>query len=150
MRNRRPRRALAAVCTASLVAAGVAAAARTPAPGRWTGSTSERGGVSFGVSSNRRQVTGFAAYLGYNGACGKGVGPRFPVHIAKMALSARHTFAGTTTVTAFRTTARISVRGSFVGARASGAITNAANRCAGVGRRSGRLAFAETFTARHA
>ncbi|HZV24956.1 MAG TPA: hypothetical protein VFG00_01580 [Acidothermaceae bacterium] len=149
MSNSPRHRVIATIAAAAIIGTTVAAvAATTPKSGKWKGTTSEKVTVSFSVSSNHKQVTNFVTQMGYNGKCGQGGGPGFGVHVGKMAISKKHTFAATTISKGFGRTITVKVAGSISGSKASGSVSNPASGCAAP--YTGRLAYSETFTAKHA
>jgi hypothetical protein len=149
MSNSPRHRAIAVIATAAIVGTTVAAvAATTPKSGKWQGTTSEKVTVSLSESSNHKQVTNFVTQIGYHGTCGQGGDPGFGVHVGKMTISKKHTFAATTILKGFGRTITVKVAGSTSGSKASGSVNNPASGCAAP--YSGRLADSDTFTARHA
>jgi hypothetical protein len=88
---RPPVRAVApAVLAFALIACASALAAAKPQAGPYSGTTSERGGVTLEVSGGA--ITHFTAVIGYNGKCGQGGGPDLTASIPRMAISPNGSF----------------------------------------------------------
>jgi hypothetical protein len=140
-------RAVALACVGWLALAG-AAVGGTVKKGNYRGTTSERGAVSFKVSSNGKRVLAFTTAIGYNGKCGQGGGPAFTVTVPSMKLRSDGRFSGVGlgTLSTLKPVV-IKVNGRIKGRKATGYVEDpSAVHCAS-GPNKGAAAYGETFTA---
>jgi len=148
----RRHRVIVAVCAVAVAGTAVVAVAATaPKSGKWTGTTSEAGNaVSFTVSSNHKSITKFTTHVGYNGACGQGGAGNWPVSIAKLTITKKHAFSGSTIahIGIYRETMVVS--GKFSGTKATGTVGNPSKVCPAGSLHPRRKYTWETFTATHA
>ena len=139
-----------ALLIAALVIAAVAASAALAAKPRpvkganYSGVTTEHNPVSFRISANGKAILRLSTHLGYDGACGQGGGPNYPVSAASIALSAKDTFAHSVHVKIGPDTTTVKISGSFSGKTAKGTIEVAAAKCPA----SHKLSFFERFSAK--
>jgi hypothetical protein len=92
------RRVLGLTGATVLAIAGVALAATPLSTGKYFGSNSENGQVTFKVVSHGTALTNFKSTLGYNGKCGQGGGPGYNVKIARIAIPTSGKFTKKTTL----------------------------------------------------
>lgn len=134
------RRAVALVGCTVLATAGVALAATPLGTGKYAGTTSEHGAVTFKVVSNGTAITSFKTTLGYNGKCGQGGGPGYNVSIARIAIPASGKFSKKTTLRFESFHAPGAVSGTASGSKVTGKVVQflqgKPNRC-----------YIETFSA---
>jgi hypothetical protein len=64
--------------------------------GKYAGTTSERGAVTFTISG--RSIKQFKTLIGYNGKCGQGGGPGFTITVGAVAIKANGTFSTNVTL----------------------------------------------------
>jgi hypothetical protein len=120
--------------------------------GRYTGSTTEHGSVTFSVTAHA--VVGFKAQDGYNGGCdfSGGVGgiPNYTVSLKSMSLTPAGRFTGRVTVSnaPFAGTAVVVVTGRFVGAKAFGTVTVVGKACGTGSPTPTASMYYESFSAR--
>ena len=145
--------AMAAALACALTLALGATASASPKPGKYTGSTSEKGAVTFTVSANGQTVLDFSAQDGYNRAChfsgGMGGIRTFTVAIASMAVAEPGAFSGTVAESdrPFRGTTTLEVKGKLTGPVASGTVTALGRDC-GAGSPTPKASmYLETFRA---
>jgi hypothetical protein len=146
-------RMVAAVCgpvggTALLVAA---AALATSGHGKYVGTTSERGAVTFTVPAGNASVMSFSATDGYNGKCefhgGVGGIPNFTVSIPGMKIGPASEFTATTKAKLGPFSGTITVKGKLTGSRVSGTLDQVGATCGkGAGNPSAHD-YLETFSA---
>lgn len=131
------------IATALCGGAIASAATHRPTPGRYAGVTSERGGVAFRVSKDRRSIVGFRTLLGYNGKCGQGGGPGLTAAARRIRIDRHGRFRVGVTLTfpqnprAVRPS-RGTIAGRVLGATVRGSVVERGNaKC-----------YSETFSAR--
>jgi hypothetical protein len=128
------------VVCALLATAGAALAAGKVSAGKYFGTTSEHGPVTFKVVAGGSAITGFKSSLGYNGKCGQGGGPSYNVNVSRIAIPANGKFAKKTTLKVLTFHAPGEVSGKATGDRVTGKILQflggKPNKC-----------YTETFTA---
>jgi hypothetical protein len=131
-----------ALCGALVVvSAGAATGSKT-----FSGTTSERGPVSFKVVG--KHVVAFSASLGYNGNCGQGGGPGYTIKVASIKVASGGRFSATTTgvgPVASVPSVRIRVAGRIKARHATGSVLEPKHFCAAPNQT--KLSYAETFTA---
>jgi hypothetical protein len=151
LRPKRVASVLAAVAASILLASAAASAA--PAPGKYSGETSEKGAVTFTVSSGGASVVDFSAQDGYNRAChfegGVGGIKTFTITIPRMTVTKSGSFTGTVSEpdTPFPGSTTLVVQGELTGAKASGTATAKGKNCGSGSEHPDASLYLESFTA---
>jgi hypothetical protein len=129
------------------------AAAAKPAGGTYSGTTSEKGTVSFIVTSDGKDVVTFTTSDGYNGGChfhgGAGGMKNFTVNVALIPLSASGNFTGSVKESnkPFKGSTTIQIKGRINGSHASGTLDVPADKCGSGAANPSAPLYRETFTA---
>ena len=74
----------------SLVLAAVALATKSPKPGAYEGTSSEKSPVTFKVSSGGTAIQSFKTAIGYDGKCGQGGGPGYTAAAGRIPIKNGH------------------------------------------------------------
>jgi len=130
----------------ALFALVVGAAAAATGPKAFSGTTSERGTVSFEVVG--KHVMAFSTALGYDGNCGQGGGPGYTVKVASIKITSGGRFSATTTgVGPVPSVASVKIRvaGRIKAKHATGSVVEPKHFCAAPNQT--KLSYAATFTA---
>jgi hypothetical protein len=142
------------VVGAMLVVAAVAWAAAKP--GKYTGTTSEHGTVSFTVAAGGKSVKAFSASDGYNGKChfsgGAGGLGNFSLAVPSMKVARNGTFTTKKNVKLGPFSATIVVKGKVTGGKATGTLNKvgAGSTCGSGSSNPATQDYLETFTATRA
>jgi hypothetical protein len=143
------------VATVALVATALASGAvhGKPKAGRYTGTTSESGTVSFKVVKGGKRITGFTTEDGYNQKCqfgggGSGGAPNFTVKVPSMTVSKTGAFAGTATATVGPFSGTFAVKGRLTATGARGTVTKLGTTCGSAASNPTTRSYLETFTAK--
>jgi hypothetical protein len=149
-------RASAAGLTVVLAALVLATAAGAkPTPGTYSGTTSEKGTVSFIVTTDGKDVVTFTTSDGYNGGCkfhgGAGGMKNFSVSVALIPLSASGNFTGTVKESnkPFKGSTTIQIKGRIDGSHATGTLDVPGDKCGSGAANPSAPLYRETFTATH-
>jgi hypothetical protein len=147
-------RVSAAGLTVGLAALALATAAGAkPAAGTYSGTTSEKGTISFIVTSDGKDVVTFTTSDGYNGGCkfhgGVGGLKNFTVNMALIPLSASGNFTGTVKESnkPFKGSTTIQIKGTINGSHASGTLDVPGDKCGSGAANPTASMYRETFTA---
>lgn len=150
----RYRRTLAAALVALAALVGATLALAAAKPGKYAGTTSEKGTVAFTVSAGGKSVNGFTTQDGYNGKChykgGVGGAPNYTLKIPSMKVSAGGLFTATRTVKLGPFSAKLTVKGKLTGSLARGTVNQVGDLCGKDAAKPSLPAYLETFTAKRA
>ncbi|MFN8176220.1 MAG: hypothetical protein U0T02_14245 [Solirubrobacteraceae bacterium] len=131
------RQLVAAIAVAGLVAGAAAVASgatAAPRAGSYAGTTSERSLVTFRIAPGHHSITGFHAFLGYNGRCGPGGGPGLTAAARPIAIGRYGRVRATVRLTfpqnprAVPHPGRATISGHVTGGAARGSVVKVSNR----------------------
>ncbi len=121
-------------------------------PGKYAGTTSERGTITFNVPAAATSIASFTATDGYNGKCkfqgGAGGIPNFSVSFASMKIGPGGAFTATTKAKLGPFSATIVVKGRLTSAGATGTLNQLGATCGSAAANPSTPDYLETFSAR--
>lgn len=133
---------------AALAAVSIAAASAAVPAGSYTGTTTEKGPISFTVAKGGTAVQSFTVALGYDGKCGQGGGPTFSVAVKSIAVAANGSFQASVTAHDNAIAAVVQVKGSISKSGARGSVSEPKPYFACHAPNQKVNPYAETFTAK--
>lgn len=151
-----PKRAAVLVALAAFGVFALQGFSGAATAGKYAGTNSEKGTVSFTVSAGGATVVSFSTTDDYNRGChyrgGAGGFPALKVQIASMVISKTGVFTVLAHVkkTPFPGTAPVEVTGTITGSHATGTVTWVGDTCGSGSSNPSTQAYLESFTASRA